>query len=92
MLHLASANRHCEVVKRLVEAGGRVNARNSHGNTPVHSAAATGTVDVLSVSLVILPSSSSSSAVATYSCRVLSFNTPPRAVLSEKRQHATTGS
>lgn len=49
-LHLASANRHCEVVKRLVEAGALVNARNAHGNTPLHSAAATGTIDVLSVS------------------------------------------
>ena len=50
VLHLASANRHCDVVKRLVEAGARVNVRNAHGNTPLHSAAATGTVDVLLVS------------------------------------------
>lgn len=50
VLHLASANRHCEVVKSLVEAGASVNVRNAHGNTPLHSAAATGTVDVLLVS------------------------------------------
>ena len=50
VLHLASANRHREVVKRLVDAGARVNVRNAHGNTPLHSAAATGTSDVLSVS------------------------------------------
>lgn len=50
VLHLASANRHCDVVKRLVEAGARVNVRNAHGNTPLHSAAATGTVDILLVS------------------------------------------
>lgn len=50
VLHLATANRHCQVVKRLVEAGALVDARNAHGNTALHSAAATGTIDVLSVS------------------------------------------
>lgn len=50
VLHLASANRHLEVVKRLVDAGARVNSRNAHGNTALHSAAATGTVDVFRVS------------------------------------------
>lgn len=49
-LHVAAANGHCGVVRRLVEAGAWMGAQNSHGNTPLHSAAATGTVDVVSVS------------------------------------------
>lgn len=50
VLHVASANRHCAVVESLVEAGAFTDAQNAHGNTPLHSAAATGTVDVVLVS------------------------------------------
>lgn len=50
VLHVAAANRHCSVVESLVEAGAFTGAQNAHGNTPLHSAAATGTVDVMLVS------------------------------------------
>ncbi|CAM9809978.1 unnamed protein product [Ascophyllum nodosum] len=47
VLHVAAANRHRGVVECLVEAGASIEAQNAHGNTPLHSAAATGTLEVM---------------------------------------------
>lgn len=52
MLHVAAANRHCDVVKCLVEAGASIEVQNAYGNTPLHSAAATGTLEVMSYLLL----------------------------------------
>ena len=49
VLHVAAANRHRGVVECLVEAGASIEAQNAHGNTPLHSAAATGTLEVMTV-------------------------------------------
>jgi len=45
-LHAASAGRHVEIVRALLEAGANPNARQQGGFTPLHAAAQNGDVDI----------------------------------------------